>query len=119
MPTAAMGVIGLGGADDAGVASRGAACAAVTVHRCPQAAGHCAEVANHACMCPTWPPWPQPWHQMNSPRTVWWLAHAETSHDTLVGACERAYTQPPCGPVGWPYQRAHWLTTFWQALHAK
>ena len=39
----------------------------------PQPVGQQRFFANHSWMCGRCPPWPQPWHQANRPRTVVWL----------------------------------------------
>lgn len=58
-------------------------------HRWPQPAGHCELPSSHFMMCCRWPPWLQPWHHTNSPRTTWW----QTAH-MLAQRRQRSQTQP-------------------------
>lgn len=55
----------------------------VNSHRWPQPVGHCLFAPNHSLMCPRWPPWEQPWHQMNNPFTGKWLSKQNTMYRDL------------------------------------
>lgn len=55
----------------------------VNSHRWPQPVGHCLFTPNQSLMCPRWPPWEQPWHQMNNPFTGKWLSKQNTMYRDL------------------------------------
>lgn len=39
----------------------------------PHPVGHCRFSLNQSFKCIRCPPWAQPWHQTNTPLTIWWL----------------------------------------------